>query len=331
MRIALAGAGNVSVVHAMASVATGGSIGVVASRSDARARERAEQTGAKVVGIDELPGDVDAVVVCTPVDRHARIAERVLAAGTPVLIEKPIASTLADADALVALEGRVLYGENLAFAPVVRRAIDLAHTIGALQYVEVRTLSQRPSWGEFLDPARGGGVLFDLGAHPIALALLLAGDDEPRRVECTLSSSDDVTVDDHAVATIEFASGLVARIEASWRSPDLAWDLQASSASGVVRADLLPLVDLEHDGEPVALPPERSDIDLRLSRLGFLEEHLELARVIDGGTTAMDARFGRAVLEVICGAYASAGIGGASTPLPFTGPRDRTPHQLWKG
>jgi len=47
--------------------------------------------------------------------------------------------------------------------------------------------------------------------------------------------------------------------------------------------------------------------------------------------SAMDAAFGRKVLDIVCAAYASAGRGGAPEAVPFTGPRDRTPLQLWRG
>ena len=44
----------------------------------------------------------------------------------------------------------------------------------------------------------------------------------------------------------------------------------------------------------------------------------------------MDATFGRTVLDIVCAAYASAAAGGADVAVPFTGPRDRTPLQLWR-
>jgi hypothetical protein len=45
----------------------------------------------------------------------------------------------------------------------------------------------------------------------------------------------------------------------------------------------------------------------------------------------MSAAFGREVLQVVLGAYTSAGRSGATVPMPFTGARDRTPLQLWRG
>ena len=45
----------------------------------------------------------------------------------------------------------------------------------------------------------------------------------------------------------------------------------------------------------------------------------------------MSAAFGREVLQVVMAGYTSAGLAGEPVPLPFTGPRDRTPLQLWRG
>lgn len=328
--VAFAGAGTISVVHAMAAVATGTPVVAVASRTQATAAERATQLHARVVSFDDLPASADAVIVCTPPDRHAADALHALSRGAAVLIEKPLAATLDEADAIVAAGGRVIYGENQFFSPVVRRTLELARSIGQLEYMELRALSPRPTWGAFLEPERGGGVLFDLGAHPIALALLLAGDDRPVEVSAILDRSPDVEVDDHAEMTMRFDSGSTARIEASWREPEIVWDIQASSATGVIRSELLPAPSIEHDGEPVELPALRGDADAQIEHLGFIAQFQELRAVALGAESPIDARFGRRVLELVCAAYTSAANDSGPVPLPFAGPRDRSPHQMWR-
>src|SRR5260221_104008 len=69
-------------------------------------------------------GDVDAVIVATPTSTHREVVERCLKAGVHVLVEKPLASTVADAEALAALEkdsGRVLMvGHTFLFTSAVR-------------------------------------------------------------------------------------------------------------------------------------------------------------------------------------------------------------------
>jgi predicted dehydrogenase len=279
--------------------------------------------------------------VCTPPSHHCEQTLAALAAGALVLVEKPLTTTLADADAIVAADnsGRVLYAENQAFAPVIVQALDVVAGLGSLDYIELRALSPRPTWGDFLTPEWGGGTLFDLGAHPIALALLAAGaDDEPVTVSATLESSDDIEVDDWAEVILAFRSGLTARIEVSWRSADTVWDLQASSATGVVRAELMPAPALEHNGDPVTVAPPSGvdtsspaeEIDIHIRNLGYAAQIRALTAMAAGAPSPLDATFGRRVLDVICAAYASAGNGAAPELLPFTGPRDRSPHELWK-
>lgn len=329
MNLAFAGAGMISLVHAMAAEATESPILAIASRTEARAAERAGQVGAKAVAFGQLPAGADAVVVCTPPDRHINDTLHALTAGCVVLVEKPLASTLGDADAIVAAGGQVVYAENLAFSPVVVRTNELVSEIGSLNFMEIRQLSPRPSWGEFLDPTRGGGVLFDLGSHAIALALLLAGSDAPVCVQATLEHSSDIEVDDYAEVFIDFASGLRARIETSWRHPDAVWDIQVSSDSGVVRTELMPQPGIEHNGEPVVLAALPGVTDAHIEQLGYVEQMLTVRDVVAGTPSPIDARFGRQVLDIICAAYASAHQPQTLVPLPFAGRRDRTPHQLW--
>jgi len=329
VKLAFAGAGTISVVHAMAAAGVKAEIVAVASRTSERATEWAGQVGAQVVAFEDLPAGADAVVVCTPPDRHAADALQALGAGAVVLVEKPLATTLAEADAIVEAGGQVVYAENLAFSPLVVATNELVRGIGAPNFIEIRQLSPRPSWGEFLDPPRGGGVLFDLGSHAVALALLLAGADAPVAVEAKLSHSADIEVDDAAEVFITFASGMRARIETNWTNPHAVWDIQVSSDRGVVRTELMPQPGIEHNGEPVALAPLGDVVDPHLEQLGYVDQMLTLRDVVGGAPSPIDARFGRRVLDVLSAAYAAANTPGSSVPLPFAGPRNRTPHQLW--
>ncbi len=130
---------------------------------------------------------------------------------------------------------------------------------------------------------------------------------------------------------LTFASGLVATVEASWASDQPVWDLQAASDTGVVRAELTPNLSLERDGEPVALPPLPEGADIpQIHQFGYVAQLDDLVRDLAAGREpVMGAEFGRQVLELVCAAYASAGQGGDEVPLPFLGPRDRTPLELW--
>lgn len=335
--VSFAGAGWIAAVHGYAVEQVPGlAIAAVASRDPARADEAAARMGARACTYDELPAGADGVVICTPPAQHAEQALQAVRAGAGVLVEKPLCATLAEADALVAAAeagGRIAYAENLVHAPIVRLALEHAAQLGAIDVLDVRALQSRPTWGDFLSEGWGGGVLFDLGVHPLAVALLLAAPATPVEVRATLEGADDHPVDEHAEVHLAFDSGLMARIVTSWRGADTpVWDAQASSPEGVVRLELLPDLLLERNGVEVPLPGVPAGVAPQLEQLGYLPQMesfaLDLAHDRQPG---VGAAFGRSVLDVVCGAYASAGRGGAWIELPFDGPRDRTPLQLWRG
>ncbi|MDP1806948.1 MAG: Gfo/Idh/MocA family oxidoreductase [Acidimicrobiales bacterium] len=336
VELAFAGAGWIAAVHGYAVEHVADlSITNVASRDPARAAEAARRLGAGACTYADLPAGADGVVVCTPPAQHADHVLSSSAGGAAVLVEKPLCTTLADADRLVqAAEGgaRIAYAENLLHAPAVRMAIDHASQIGAIDVLEVRALQSRPTWGDFLTTGWGGGVLFDLGVHPLSVALLLAGTARPAAVRCVREGADDHPVDEHADRVLRFDSGLEARVVTSWREAGTpTWDAQAASASGVVRLELLPEVRVERDGDDLELPKAPDGVVPQLYELGYLDQLSTFADDVRADRApALGAAFGRDVLDVVCGAYQSAGQDGGWVALPFEGPRDRTPLELWR-
>lgn len=335
--LAFAGVGWIAAVHGYAVEQVPGlAITAVASRDQSRAAESAARLGARACTYDELPAGADGVVVCTPPALHAAQALHAVQAGAGVLVEKPLCTTLAEADALVAAAdagAQIAYAENLVHAPIVRLALEHTAQLHGIDVLEVRALQGRPTWGEFLTEGWGGGVLFDLGVHPLAVALLIAAPARPVEVSATLEGAPDHPVDEHAVVRIAFDSGLVARVVASWRSEQAPmWDAQVSSPDGVVRLELLPELLLERNGVTVPLPPVPEGVVPQLEQLGYLPQIESFAvDLAQGRAPELGAAFGRSVMDVVCGAYASAGAAGAWLDLPFSGPRDATPLQLWRG
>jgi myo-inositol 2-dehydrogenase / D-chiro-inositol 1-dehydrogenase len=329
--IALAGAGWIAAVHGLAAMELGLTITHVASRHREKANEMATRAGAVACGYDDLPGGADVVVVCSAPQCHADHALHAVEAGARVIIEKPLCTTLADADALVGSGKAIGYAENLAYAPIVQRFLSEVGDIGALRHLEVRAVQSRPTWGDFLTKEWGGGALFDLGVHPLAVAMLAAGE-QPVSVSAELEGADDHPTDEHATVALTFASGLRARIVSSWRGGAVPqWDAQAASETDAVRAELLPGLLLERDGEPITLEPATTQVP-QLEQYGYTRQLEAFLAAFGGGSTPiMDAGFGRAVLDVVCAAYASARGGGSEVALPFAGARDRTPLELWRG
>lgn len=334
--LAFAGAGWVTAVHGLAFAEVDGvTVAWVASQTEASAAARAERVGARPCRYEDLPGGADAVVVATPPALHRREAERAVAGGALALVEAPLAATLDDADRIVALAGRgpVAYGENLAHSPVVASSVDACRRIGDLTHLEVRLAQGRPEPGSRrFDPAWGGGVLFDLGVHALALALLMAAPARVVRVEADVQAGEGLVVDDHAAVVLTFDSGLRAQVRVSWRAPAPTWDGQAASATGAVRMELVPEPTVELNGRALRLPAAPPGLAAgALDRLGYVNQLASLATDVDAGRTpGVGPVFGRLLLDIVCAAYASAGSG-EPEPVPFTGDRGRTPHELWLG
>lgn len=336
--VALHGSGWIAAAHASAAQLNGMPVVAVASRTAERAAALADRLETRAVTYDQLPGDADIVVVSTPPQCHAADALNLLQRGAAVLLEKPLCTTLADADRLVeaaAAHGqRLLYAENLAYSPCVVELLRQVPQLGSITYLEARTLQSLPTWGEFTSDAWGGGALFDLGVHQLALVLLAAaagGLGRPESVRATLRGGDGHGSDEHAELWLSFAGGVVGHVVSSWQgSEDLQWDVQVAGDAGVVRADLQPLPVLERDGVAIDLPGGRGPTP-QIDLFGYSQQLAALDDDIAAGRwPVMDAAFGRYVLDVVCAAYWSAGREGASIGLPFDGPRTMTPLELWR-
>ena len=125
---------------------------------------------------------IDAVDVCLPTPLHRPVAEAALTAGKHVLLEKPIALSLEDADAIgdaARATGRVLMvGHVLRYMPEIvelRRRLDAGELGRPLAATALR-LSAPPDWNQWmLDPAKSGGVLVDMMVHDFDILNALLG------------------------------------------------------------------------------------------------------------------------------------------------------------
>ena len=221
--VALLGAGFMARTHAAVYAEAGerAQVRVVCARSADDARPLAESLGAEVVtewdAAIEAAG-VDAVDICLPTPLHRPVAERALAAGRHVLLEKPVALTLEDADAIGAAAGAseatLMVGHVLRFLPEVvelRRVLATGEVGRPLAATALR-LSTPPDWNEWmLDPDRSGGTLVDLMVHDFDLAGALLG--PARRVHARASAGGL-----HVTALVEHESGEAA-VEGSHAMP----------------------------------------------------------------------------------------------------------------
>lgn len=337
--VALCGAGMIAGAHAVAAREVGATVVAVASRTEVSRTKLASDLGARPVEYARLPAGADIVVVATPPAQHFEHAVHALERGAAVLLEKPLVITLNEADRLVDLARRhgerLLYAENLAYAPIIHsliarvaRVVDSGTTVDHLQ---LRTIQPLPTWGNFTSPEWGGGALYDLGIHPLALAVLIgraARAGEIVSVEARLRGD---TTDTHADVTLTFESGLRGSVVSSWEGGEVpCWDIQVSSASDVLRAELLPTMSLEHNGEALPLPRTAAVVPM-IENFGYVGQMREfVGDLANRRAPFMDAAFGRWMMEIVCACYVSAARDGSSIPVPSGCDRTRTPLQLWK-
>lgn len=119
---------------------------------------------------------VGIVAIATPHHTHGALAVRALQAGKAVWVEKPLALTLAELDAIEATPGPLMVGFNRRLAPDTLAALSLLATTPGPRAISILVAAPALPAGHWLaDPAIGGGALLGEGCHVIDLACCLAG------------------------------------------------------------------------------------------------------------------------------------------------------------
>jgi predicted dehydrogenase len=215
LRVAVVGIGHLGRHHArILSTLEGARLTAVVDTIPERAAEAAAATGARALtDARDLRGDVDAVVVSVPTDVHLEIALPLLQDGVPVLVEKPMAPSLAAADEMIAAaraSGATLaVGHTERHNPAVTAVLPL---VTSPRFIEVHRL------GVFPDRSLDIDVVFDLMIHDLDIILAL--------VASPIQSIDAVGVPvlthkfDIANARLRFESGCIANVTASRISRD---------------------------------------------------------------------------------------------------------------
>src|SRR5438093_6046000 len=215
LRIAVVGVGHLGRHHAriLASL-PGAELVAVVDKQPARAAEIAAANGTSpFVDYREVLGQVDAVTLAVPTELHREIALPFLSAHVPVLVEKPLARSLVEADAMIAAATRAdvafAVGHTERFNPAVAAA---RAVLSDPRFIEVHRLGTFPERSLDID------VVFDLMIHDLDLLLAL--------VPSTVESIEAVGVPvltgrvDIANARLRFANGCIANLTASRISRD---------------------------------------------------------------------------------------------------------------
>jgi predicted dehydrogenase len=174
----------------------------------AKAKAVGEPLGAEVAAdLDDFVAGVDAAVVAVPTIAHAEVAMRLLAASRHVLVEKPITSTLEEADRLVALAAEKNVVLQVGHVERFNPASLALGRIGTPRFVEVHRLSPFPNRSLDID------VILDLMIHDLDLLAALDAS-QPVQIDAVgvpvLTDRVDI-----ANVRIRFESGLIANLTAS--------------------------------------------------------------------------------------------------------------------
>ena len=309
VRVALFGCGWIQDFHARAVQACGGEVVAVANHREESALAFAERHGIARVTTDwetlaNAP-DVDAGVVATPNALHAPQSIALLEAGKHVMVEKPMAMTVAECDAMIAASRAS--GASLMVAHCWRfhddvRAIRERIASGELgEVVKTRGYGVHAGWGPsgwFAQRAlAGGGALPDMGVHAIDTARFLLGDPEPGRVCATVGTRyGTYDVDDDAIVLISWSNGTNSIVESGWWHPHkegLEAETEVYGTGGYAR--IFPREEPSEDYEHCTQP-------MYTAQMGEF-----LGAIAEGRPPRPSGEDGRVVMRIVEDAYASAG------------------------
>lgn len=325
----------------------------VFSREEGSAKAFAEKHGIPRwgAGIEEaLSVECDIVDICLPNYLHKSAAVAALDAGRHVIIEKPLCVTLEEADAMIDAARRsgkkLMYAEELCFAPKYERVRALVSE-GAVGEVYMLKQSEKHSgphsaWFYDIDLA-GGGVLMDMGCHAAAwFRWMLGGNPRVKSVKAHLSTvlhKNRTGAEDNTVMIVEFENGIIGLAEDSWaRQGGMDDRVEVYGTEGLCYADLFmgnSVQTYSKNGYGYAM--EKSDttqgwtytIFEEMFNQGYPHELQHFVDcVIHDRAPLVTGEDGRAALEILYAAYASAGQG-RTIEFPFNADRAAKPVDGW--
>lgn len=235
-----------------------GRLQAIASRDPERARDFAARHGAARwhQSYEDLLADpeVDAIYLPLPTGEHAAWAKRCIAAGKPVLVEKPFAGSAAEALEVLeaARAARVVVGEGwmYRFNPIARRVRQLVRdgAIGRPRVASAWFATTQPADDFRWKPGPGGGVMADIGGYCTGIMRFVL-DAEPEVVSAAIDFQDGV---DAAVAgALRFPGGIIGTFSCTMRA-SFCIGYEVQGEQGRLRVD---------EGGMVAWPGRSFDIE----------------------------------------------------------------------
>lgn len=280
----------------------------------------------------------EAALIFTDNAAAANLVEQAASAGAAVMVEKPMANRLANADRMVVAcrlaNVPLMVNWPTAWNPAIRAALSMARAgaIGEITrftfrggHAGPRAFGVSGDFAEWLyDPQRNGaGAYMDYSGYGTSMARWLLG--MPSRVQATIGRlrTDDIAVDDNAVLTLRYPRAM-AVIEATWTAagpvPQPGPIISGAQASLVVlpRTSAAPPRLLRYaadtpQGEPIIVPPLPTGEE---TAMGYLLARLDDGNPIDGLVSPEVGRDTQEILEA--GLLADRQGTSISLPLPLT-------------
>ncbi len=309
VRFGILGHGWAAEKHGRGALECGAQLIAVAGRDKARAAAAASEFNIDRVTDDwrevTRADDIDAVIVATPNVLHAEQCLDAIAHGKHVLVDKPMAVSVAEGKAIVdaaAVAGVVLLvGHMWRYRDEVVAMRDRVAAGELGRIVRTRGYGIHEKWGPdgwFVDLARsGGGALIDMGVHAVDTVRFLLGDPMPVRVQASLGTAyGDYDVDDDGVILVDWDNGTRSVIEFGWHQPYLSGieaDTELFGTKGYARIWPYP--------EMGGLPEEHAAQPMYTAQMRDF-----IACIETGGTPLASGDAGLVALSVVQAAYESA-------------------------
>ncbi|QDU57263.1 Gfo/Idh/MocA family protein [Aeoliella mucimassa] len=269
LRTAVIGTGHLGRIHArLAADAPHIDLVAIVDVSEKARQEVAEQTGARAVAsYHEVLNEIDAAIVATPTVLHHKVVRELLEAGKHVLVEKPITTTVAEADELVELardNGLVLQvGHVERFNPGLECVADKLEDIRYIQGIRASGFTFRST---------DIGVVMDLMIHDIDAVLSLV---KSRLVNvfafgvAVMGEHEDI-----AQAQLHFENGCIAQLTASRVNYEPARSMQVFSSTMFANIDFAGRKATTVQPHPSLLAGEFDLATLSADQTAYYREHL---------------------------------------------------------
>ncbi len=306
-----------------------------------RAKEFAKQHGVPKYydNIEELLNneEVDIIDVCLPNYQHYEATMLALNHNKHVIIEKPLAMNLEEADEMINLAKKknlkLMYAEELCFAPKYERvrALVEAGAVGDVYMLKQAEKHSGPHSKWFYESeTSGGGVMMDMGCHALAWFRWMTKNSPVKSVYAdmkTVMHGDISDCEDNTITIVEFENGVTAIAEDSWAKHGGMDDrIEVYGSKGVSYADLFrgnSALTYSKDGYDYAMEKAGSTEGWTFTvyeeafNQGYPQELMHFVDCVRNDKEPLvTGEDGRAVLEMINAAYASAKRG-VKIEFPF--------------